>query len=85
MPSDPQERAQAIKALIKRARQPLPSPGAKRFYFQVGQTIDYIEVDPGAFDQLSRGALGVTYDESGRVIALPGVALRELEALREAG
>lgn len=84
VPADPQERAAAIKALIKRARQPLPSPGPRRFYFQVGELIDYLDVDPSSYERLTRGAIGVTLDDAGRVIVLSGAALRELEALRAA-
>lgn len=84
IPSDPQERALRIKSLIKKHRQPLPSPGSKRFYFQLGTEIDFIEVDHAGFERLVQGDLGVTLDESGRVVALMGVVLRELNALRNA-
>ena len=84
VPADPQERHEAIQKLLKRARRPLPAPGPKRFYFQSGQSVDFIEVDHEGFKQLSSGQLGLTLDDSGRLIALEGEALLELEALRAA-
>ena len=68
-----------------KGRLPLPPTGPKRFYYQRGELVDYLEVDHEGFEKLSRGHLGLTTDSSGRLIALRPEALRELEALRAAG
>ena len=76
------ERADEIKALLKRVRLPMPTHGTQRYYFELRDgTIDYVDADRESYDALSRGQVIITNDAQGRLVCIPRQALSELKSL----
>ena len=76
------ERADEIKALLKRVRLPMPVHGSQRYYFELRDgTIDYVDTEQESYDALSRGQVVITSDAQGRLVCIPRQALRELKSL----
>jgi|GEM_PF-1852362 len=73
--------ARTIDELFERARLPLPPAGPKRFYFVVGDIVEFIDMDAQSYEVFSAGELGVVIDPQGRPCVLNRYALDELRAL----
>ena len=73
--------ARTVEELFERARLPLPPSGSKRFYFLVGDLVEFIDMDAQSYEIFSAGDLGVVIDPQGRPCVLNRFALEELRAL----